>query len=248
MAYKLDSQYIGYPPIEALIAAPAALNLLPITPGFLARCEDKVWGPGEVVFARANGSIRAFALCVLTPVWDATNLTYTYNATEVPNTANLGREVCVNQGGAMTAGQYGWFLVTGLTPVDCTASVAADTAFGLVAAGQGGAIAAGKQIVGARVMTPATQTVAKAGCTGKSGEFVLNVPNTDGWFVGAFISGTNIGAAARVASLDPMGKYAILTVAHTADVAATVTQTNNNATIFYNIARFNRSFAQGQIA
>src|SRR5688572_28154270 len=121
--YKLDSQYIGYPRINDLVPVPANLRALNVPPGFLARADDKVWGPGEFIFGRAGGSIRAYGLCVFTPVWDATNKLYTMNFTEVPNTANLGREVAVNQAGAMTVGQYGWFLVSGLTPVDCTASV-----------------------------------------------------------------------------------------------------------------------------
>lgn len=246
MTYKLDSQFIGYPQIEQIVAAPATLAALPISSGYLVRAEDKVWGPGLFIFARANGTIPAFGLCVLTPVWDATNLTYTMNMTACPNTANLGRAVYVNQNGGMSAGQYGWFMIAGITPINGTASVAADTTFGITAAGQVGANTAGKQILGARVVTAATQTVVKV-ATGNIADTKINVPNTDGWFPGGYLSGTGVGAAAIISSIDPMGKYVIASVANSAAIAGNVTVTYNNATIFYNVAVLDTSFAQGAI-
>lgn len=249
MTYKLDTRYMGSAPdINTVIAAPASLRLLPVPPGLIVECEDPVWGPGQVMFARANGTIPAYQLCVLTPVWDATNKTFTQNMTAVPNTTLLGRALYVNQGGAMTAGQYGWFMLVGVTPVDCTASVAADTTFAIAAAGQGGALAAGKQVVNARVVQAATATVVTP-ASGISGDNVINVGGTQGLFIGAFLSGTGVGASARVQSLDPSGKgrYVISTVVNSATVTGNLTQTNNNATIFYNEAVLNCPFAQGAI-
>ena len=253
MTYKFDTRYIGYPPIEAApIAAPAslaALALVGISPGFLAVAEDPVWGPGEFIFARANGAIRQYGLCVATPVWDSTNRTHTMNMTEVPNTANLGRSVYVAQSaGAMSAGQYGWFMQSGITPINGTASVAADTTYGITAAGQVGANSAGKQILNSRVVTAATQTVAKTALRGVSGSTIIEVQNTEGWFVGGFLSGTGVGASAVISAIDPMGRFIIASVANSAAVdGQTVTVTYNNATIFYNVAHLNRAFAQGAI-
>lgn len=250
MTYKLDSQYIGYPPIEAKIFAAAAPTLasLPVSPGFIARAEDKVWGPGEFIFARANGVIPQYGLCVLTPVWDSATKSFRQDMTAVPNTANLGRPVYVAQcGGAMAAGDYGWFLMTGISPVNGTASVAADNAFGITAAGQVGANSAGKQVVGARVIQAATATVVKVG-TAKNGSTIINVADTDGLFVGGYLSGTGVGASAVIVAIDPMGKYIIASVACTADInGGNITQTANNGTVFYNTAAFNRAFAQGAI-
>jgi hypothetical protein len=246
--YRLDSQYIGYPPIEAVVPAPTALRLLPVSPGFIARCEDPVWGPGEAIFARANGAIRLYGLCVLTPVWDTTNLTLQMNMTECPNTANLGRALYVAQAGAaLVAGQYAWFLMTGATPINGTATVAADTTFGITAAGQVGANTAGKQILGGRVTTPATQTVVSASRGGVAGDNRIFLANTAGFFVGGYVSGTGVGAAAIVSYVDPQGKFIDVTVANSATVTGNVTITYNNATIFYNVATLNRSFAQGAI-
>jgi hypothetical protein len=249
MTYVLNDQTVGYPNIEDVVAVPASLSALPLAPGVMYPAIDPVWGPGEFIFARAGGSIRSYGLCVCTPVWDATNLTYTYNVTEVPNTANLGRMLAVNQAGALTTGQYGWFQVSGITPVDCQASVAADTTFGIAAAGQGGANSAGKQILNARVVTAATQTVAKTG-QGTIGDNKIYVTNLSGWFIGGYLSGTGVGAAARISAMDPNGPNGpevTVSVVNSAAISGTVTLTYNNATIFYNVAHLNRAFAQGAI-
>lgn len=246
MPYKFDGEYAGYPSIEQVVAAPTNLRDLPMEPGFIAGVIDKVFGPGEAIFARAGGSIRLYGLCVLTPAWDSTNLTMTQNMTEAPNTANLGRPLYVYQGNtALTAGQYGWFLMTGVTPINGTASVAADTALGITAAGQVGANSAGKQLLGARVATAATNTVAKTG-VGASGDNVIYFPGgTDGFFPGGYLSGTGVGAAAIISAVYP--DRVTVTVVNSAAIAGTVTQTANNSTIFYNLVALNRAFAQGAI-
>ena len=249
--YQLDSRYIGYPPIAAIVASAAvaaafAAGSLP-QPGAPVEASDNVFGGGELVFARANGAIRQYGLCVLTPVWDSINKVYTQNMTEAPNTANLGRAVYVAQGtGAMAAGDYGWFLRSGVTPINGSASVAVDTTLGITAAGQVGANTAGKQLLGARVASAATLTVAKSGI-GASGDNYIFVNDTDGWFVGGYLSGTGVGAAAIISDIDPMGKWVKASVVNSAAIAGTVTQTANNATIFYNVVALDRPFAQGAI-
>lgn len=249
--YQLESRFIGYPPIQdivlsASVAAAAAAGYLP-SYGVPYAASDNVFGGGEVVFARANGAIRQYGLCVLTPVWDGTGKVYTQNMTEVPNTANLGRAVFVAQAtGAMASGDYGWFLRSGITPINGTASVAADTTFGITAAGQVGANGAGKQILNARVVTAATQTVVKSGI-GANGDNIIYVNDTDGWFVGGYLSGTGVGTNTIITAVDPMGKWVRVSVINSAAIAGTVTQTNNNTTIYYNIAALDRPFAQGAI-
>lgn len=248
MPYKFDESFIGYPPVEQIIPNAAALLVQQwTTQGFLARAEDPTWGPGEFILARANGAIRQHGLCVLIPVWVPATRTFQWDATEAPATANMGRPLAVAQAyGAMTAGQFGWFMVSGLTPVNSNASVAAGSAWGIAAAGQGGANVAGRQALNALIVTPATQTVVKVG-QGDAGSTIINVPNTDGWFVGAFLSGTGVGVGAVITNIDPMGRFVVASVANSAAVGGNVTATYNNATIFYNVAHLNRVFAQGAI-
>ena len=243
-------QYVGYPAIEGVpLAAPATGAFPAITPGELVSAEDAVWGPGEFVFGRANGAIRQFGACVLTPVWDGTARTYTMNFTECPNTALLGRSLYVAQAsGAMVSGQYGWFQTSGVTPVNGTATVAADVAVGIIAAGQVATTAISKQILNARCVTPATQTVVKTAIAGASGDTKISVSNTDGWIVGGYVSGTGVGAAAIITFVDPLGGYILVSVVSTASlVGQAITVTYNNATIFYNVIYMNRAMVQGPI-
>ena len=212
--------------------------------GLTVIAEDPYWGPIEAVYVRANGTIRQGGLVVLTPT--VVSGRWQWNATEVPNTANLGRPLYVSMT-PMTSGQFGWVSNMGVIPVNCTASVAADTTFGIAAAGQGGANSAGKQILNARVVAPATTTVAKANCVANSGSTRLQVPSADGWFIGAYLSGTGIAATTTVSDIDPSGTIVTLSLATTALVSGTVTATYNNATVFYNVAHIDRPFAQGAI-
>lgn len=204
---------------------------------------DPYWGGAEMIYVRANGIIRMGGLVVITPA--VSGGAYQFNATEVPNTANLGRSLYVAMT-PMTVGQFGWVCQSGVVPVNSNASVAADTTFGIAAAGQGGANGAGKQVLGGRVAVAATATVAKQGVAA-NGSTRLQVSGDAGWFIGAFLSGTGIAALTVITDIDPSGTQVTLSVATTAAVNGTVTATYNNATIFYNVAHINRPFAQGAI-
>lgn len=242
--FQLVDAVLGAPQIQLSgLVADATPRM---QPGNFVTAVDNFWGAGEFVYARSNGTIRSFGLCKLLPVFDSTLNSYRFDAIEVDNTANLGRALCVAQA-AMATQVYGWFMLTGITPVNCNASVAADTTFGIAATGQGGANAAGKQVLNARIVTAASNTVAKANCTANNGSLVLQVPNSDGWFVGAYLSGTGIQATTTVSAISPDGRFVTLSLATSAIVAGTITATYNNATVYYNVAHLNRPFAQGAI-
>src|SRR6516162_8117557 len=173
MVWKLDDQAPGYPPIESFL--PATVTTPAFDVGVPMMAADSVWGGAEFIFAKANGTIPLRPLCQLLPVWNSTNRNFDWNATVCPNTTLMGRPVgvCMAESGdavnALVVNQWGWFMLTGLTPVNGTATVAADTAIGITAAGQIGALTASKQIVNARCVTPATQTVVTASVLGLSG-------------------------------------------------------------------------------
>jgi hypothetical protein len=242
--YATVTHVAGHPPLGNLgLVVDASANM---PHGTILHAQDPWWGAGEFMYARANGSIRQFGLCVLTPVFDSTTSKWFYNMTEVPNTANLGRPLAVAIK-ALSSGQFGFFCISGVTPVNCSVSVAADTAFGITAAGQAGAVAAGKQILNGRVVAPGSTTVAKANCTNAAGSTILNVPNTDGWFPGVYLSGTGVASGATVSSVEPGGRKVTMSAVSTAAIAGTVTATYNNATIYYNVAHISRPHAQGAI-
>lgn len=245
MPFAVIPPVAGFPPIQ--LGAQAAEAIPDRGQGLILSGIDNYWGGGEFIYARASATIRAFGLCTLLPVFDAALARLRYDAAEVANTANLGQSLCVSQQ-VMTTGQYAWFMLTGSTPINGTATVAAGTTVGIAAAGQIGANTAGKQVLGARSIIAATNTVAKVGCQAGSGVLVLNVPNSDGWFVGAFLSGTGIAAATTVTSIDVSGRFVTLSLATTVAInGGTITATYNNATIFYNVVHINRPTAQGAI-
>jgi len=241
MTYKLDSQYAGYPPIEAVVPVPALPPFgLPISPGFLVRAEDPVWGPGEFIFGRVSAGIRLYGGCMALPVWDATNKVYTYNFLEWTATANAGRPYYIYQGNvAGTTGQYAWFQMSGRSPLNSSASVAAGVAVGHNATGQGTPDAATLGIEGAICVTPATQTVVSAG-QGVIGDSAIKLASTAGFFVGGYLTGTGVGTNAIVTAVDPNGKTIQASVVNSAAISGNVTVTYNNATIFYNVLEMNR--------
>jgi hypothetical protein len=213
-------------------------------PGMLITAVDNYWGAGEFIYVRAAATIRQGATCALTPA--VASGAYRFDATEVGNTANLGQMVGIAMT-PMTVGQFGWLCISGVVPALANATVAANTATGIVAAGQLGANSAGKQIVNARVVAPATTTVVKANSVANSGSNRLQVTNSDGWFIGAYLSGTGIAAGTTITDISPDGTQVTLSAATTAAVNGSVTATYNNATIFYNVLHINRPFAQGAI-
>lgn len=235
---------VGAPPITTFGLTNDSAPTVP--QGTIITAQDPYWGGGEFIYARAESTISSLALCELAPTFNSSDGKYRWKCAEVANAPNLGRSLVIAIG-PVTNGNYGWFMMAGLTPVDSTASVAAGTSIGIAAAGQAGAVANGKQLLNTRVVVAATATVAKTGVAA-SGSTQLQVSGSDGWFIGVFLSGTGIAAGTTVSAISPDGRTVTLSVATTALVNGTVTGTYNDATTFYNVVYINRPFAQGQIA
>ena len=239
--YTFSSSYSGLQPIEEIAKTP----LLP--PGTMVQAYDPVWGLGEFVYGRASAAIRSGALCVLNIVFNATLDEYSYSFAEAPNTANTGFPLYVRIGQPMVTDDYGWFASSVFCPLLCNASLTNGTPIGIVAAGQAGANTAGKQIVGARVHQAGTQALVKTGCRGEPNANTIRSPDTAGWFVGGYLSGTGVGAGAVITSIGP-GDLVGVSVANTAaGVAGSVTQTANNGTVFYNLVSLRQPVMQSAI-
>lgn len=202
------------------------------------------WGGGRFVYGRFGATVRQYGLC--TRLIAVASGAIQHNFTEAAFTSNLGSSLFVAMTSG-TVGQFGWFMFAGIVPINCNASVAADTTLGIAAAGQGGANTISKQVVNARVALAATTTVVKANCSGVSGAFTITVPNADGLFLGCYMSGTGVGAAALITAIDDSGTVITVSVANSAAVSGSVTGTYNNAVIFYNVTMLNNPFAQGAI-
>jgi hypothetical protein len=216
--------------------------------GDIITFEDPFFGGGEAIYAKAAGTIAPLEPVVFTPVFDSTEGRYVYAATVVPNTANLGKAAAVYMGGASIAsGQYGLFQVSGLTPVACSASVAANTLVGIAAAGRLGAWATTKGLSNCICAAAATTTVVKKSCYIQNAGLQVRVSNSEGWFVGMPLTGTGMGASAKISIISNDGKIVTVDVASTASGNVDVTGTYNNTTIFWNVVHLNRSFYQGAV-
>jgi len=242
MAYASVSGVLGTPALAnyGVADTPTAKVAL----GTIINAVDPYWGGAELVYVQYPLSQAVKVGAIL--CWD---LATPFVASLVANTTLLGKSVgfALNAVASSATAQFGWVIIAGQFPVWCSASVAANTAFGIVAAGQGGALAAGKQINGARVTLAATTTVVKAGTNTVSGSPIIQVPNADGWFVGTAISGTGIAASSVITGIAIDGRTITLNNNATATGSVSATGTYNDATNFWNVAVFDRPQAQGPI-
>ena len=212
--------------------------------GEIIAVADPYWGGQEVIYLAIPTSTALKVGHAV--VWDNTN-----NIVALPNTANLGMPVAFALNAVASDAsnvQYGWFLVSGRFPAYSNASVAAAAAIGVVAAGQLGAVANGKQILNARVAAAATTTVAKTNTNTQSGSTLLRCSSagTDGWFVGVALTGTGIAASTVITAIDPDNRTVTMNNAATATGSVTVTGTYNDGTAYWNVLTADRPFAQGQ--
>lgn len=205
---------------------------------------DPYWGGQEVIYLAIPTSTALSVGSLVT--WDNTD-----TIAAAPNTANLGQPVafCLNAVASNASSvQYGWFVISGAFVSLAGASVAANTAFGITAAGKTGAIANGKQIVNARVQVAATKTVVKANSSTQNGSTVLKVTNSDGWFVGLPLSGTGIAGSTTISAISSDGTTVTMNNAATATGAVSVTGTyNDGSSNYWNTITCERPFAQGQV-
>ena len=210
--------------------------------GAIITFDDPYWGGGEAIYLAIPTS-SAFKVGEVV-YWDNG-----YNATDIPNTANLGFPIALalnaNASNASQV-QYGWFQISGQGVALSTASVAAAAAIGITAAGKLGANSAGKQILNVRVAAAATTTVAKSNVQTVNGSPIIRPFNTDGWFVGMALSGTGIPASTVVTAIDTARGVTMNNNA-TATGSVTVTGTYNDGTNFWNVLTMNGPNAQGAI-
>lgn len=155
---------------------------------------DPYWGEGEFIYIKSVAAILKGSLVM----WNGS-----FNGDLLPSTAGQGFPFGVAMA-PMASGTYGWIQVSGRCVYKTNATVAADTAVAVAAAGIAGTLANGKQLLGTRNVVAATGTVTvTASTTNGSGKLVTS--GYDGFFIGMALSGTGIPASTVVAKLDPDG-------------------------------------------
>jgi len=232
---------IGYPIIgpTGSVDTVKRLNL-----GTIMGAVDDFAGGGEFIYLQMPLSQALKVGAVL-----AYDVATPFLASLVGNTTLLGKAVAmaVNVCASSATPQYGWAQIAGRCPIWSNASIAADTGLGIVAAGQAGAVAAGKSLLGARITLPATTTVVKPAIAPIASS-VLQVNSADGWFAGVALSGTGIAGGTLVVSIDRDNRTVLISANTTAAInGGNVTGTYNDSTNFFNIGVLDRPHFQGPI-
>jgi hypothetical protein len=234
-------QVIGVPSI-ANWAAPD-LTTAKATLGTIINAVDPYWGGGEFIYLQMPASQAVKVGGVL-----AYDVATAYLATLMANAAILGKAaaICTVPVASNATAQYAWCQLSGYGPIWSNASIAANTAIGVVAAGQAGAGAAGKQLNNCRVTKPATGSDLTKVC-GTTLSTTLQTPNSDGLYVGMLLSGTGIPATTYISTIAVDGKSLVMTNAATASNSVTITFSNAATPDFWNLCVFDRIAMQGPI-
>lgn len=176
---------------------------------------DPFWGLGTFMYVKSNDALLKGSLTMFDEV---------YNGVLLPSTALQGFPFGVAMA-PMASGVFGWIQVEGRCVYKTNATVAADVAVAVAAAGIAGTLVAGKQLLGTRNRISATGTKTFTANT-VNGTNVLFCPQGyDGAFLGMALTGTGVGASAVVAALDPDGKRI-----YTGTAIGTPTGANQTAT------------------
>ena len=163
--------------------------------GLEVTATDPFWGLGVFMYVKSTDAILKGSVVI----WDES-----YNTVLVPNTANQGFPLGVAMA-PMASGTFGWVQRSGRAVYKTNATVAADTAIGITAAGILGTLAAGKQVLGCRNRVAATGTKTVTAQTAINSS-VVTTAGYDGFFLGMALSGTGVPASTVVAKLDPDGR------------------------------------------
>ena len=201
---------------------------------------DPFWGAGKFIYLKSNDAVLKGSLVM----WDEV-----YQGVLLPNTTLQGFPFAVAMNNA-ASGNYFWAQLEGRCVYKNSATVAADAAVAIAAAGIGGASAAGKQLVNFRQRISATGTKTLSVTTVTNSSVLLATSGYDGFFLGMAVTGTGIPASSVVAAMDPDGKrFSIGSAIGTVDKLATATGsiTATGTYTGYSSAMICNPFAQGAI-
>ncbi len=211
--------------------------------GTVATAVDPYWGWGEFRYVKSNDAILKGSVCVV-------GTAPTFLATLVPNTANLGQNLGVAIA-PMAAGTFGWLQISGNAVYKTNATVAADAAIGIAAAGILGTNSAGKQVLNVHNVKSATATVTNSTTQTVTGSYVLDTGGYDGFFLGIALTGTGIPASTVAAKMDADGRriYMGSAIGTVGDKLATATGliTLTGTYTGFGLGDLSRPFGQGAI-
>jgi hypothetical protein len=208
--------------------------------GFVVDAVDPYWGYGRFMYIKSNDAILKGSLVM----WDGS-----YQGALLPTTAGQGFPFGVAYA-PMASGKYGWIQIAGQAVYKTNATVAADTAVAVAAAGIVGTLANGKQLLGVRNLKSATATVTGTANTLTDSSKLFFPGGYDGFELGLALTGTGIPASTVVAKMLSDGKTILMGSAiGTVDKVATATGSITATGTFtgYGVGMLNNPIAQGQV-
>lgn len=173
--------------------------------GLKVSAVDPFWGYGEFIYIKSNDAIIKGSLVAYGGVATALGVQTRFLGTLLPSTTLQGFPFGVAMA-PMASGTFGWIQVVGAVIYKTSATVAADAAVAIAAAGVVGASAAGKQLLNTRNVVAATGTNTAVVNTVAGTGVVTFRDGFDGFFLGMAITGTGIPASTVIAKLDPDGR------------------------------------------
>lgn len=211
--------------------------------GIVVMGVDPYWGTGEFLYIKSADAIIKGSLVM----WDEA-----YNGALLPTTTLQGFPFGVAMA-PMASGTYGWIQISGRAVYKTNATVAADAAVAVAAAGIAGTLATGKQLVNVRnrISATGTTTVTASMNAGQNKFFCPN--GYDGLFLGCTVSlASYLSASTVVSALDPDGKTVYIGTAIGTSSGKNTLLAGGGLTITgtytgYGSGVINRPFAQGAI-
>lgn len=209
--------------------------------GLKVAAVDPFWGYGEFIYIKSNDAILKGSLVAYNGATMAAGTATAKQGVLLPSTAGQGFPFGVAMA-PMASGTYGWIQVAGTVVYKTNATVAADTAVAVAAAGIVGTLANGKQLVNCRNTVAATGTnTAIVNTTLNTGVLTFR-DGYDGFFLGMALSGTGIPASTVVAKLDPDGR-----TIYTGSAIGTLGDKNSTASGSITLTGTYTGFGQGVI-
>jgi len=209
--------------------------------GMTVTAVDPFWGLGKFMYVKSTDAILKGSLVM----WDEA-----YNGVLLPTTTLQGFPFGVSMVPA-ASGTFCWLQLEGRVVWKTNATVAADVAIAVAAAGIAGTLVAGKQLVNVRNRISATGTKTVTVTTQNNTGILVAQAGYDGIFLGMALSGTGIPASTVAAGLDPDGKRI-----YTGSAIGTLGDKNSTATgsitltgtyTGFGSGMINNPFAQGAI-
>jgi hypothetical protein len=200
-------------------------------PGYCLDFYDSYFGWQRAIYAVSAAAQVVGEPCILGWAMTAGNTAPVLTATTAPTALAPGEPIVVAKT-AMVSGGYGWYITHGIAPVAGDSALAASAAAFIHAAGRIGATGVGDQVVGAKVLKTSSHTVTKANTIVDKGTYRIKVPNTDGLFIGMPITGSGMGASAKITHITPDNVVTVDVVA-TASGVVTITGTYTDSTVHW---------------